>query len=160
MTPRWYKVIVTSPLHNVGNRSAIDLQIENYVPSKVRTPQNDKTPTRLSGGSDRRYANKNENEKECGGGGVSWLIAACYAPDSFLASAALVDFWTLLVDCPCPAAGRPCRPAKLPLLPGGYPRPGWAEKNEFRIPPRGKYIGPSRLDVHCGRSGPGIPCAW
>src|SRR5438128_508869 len=88
------------------------------------------------------------------------FIAAWLCSGFLLASAVLVDFWTLLVDCPCPAAGRPCRPAKLPLLPGGYPRPRWAEKNETRIPPRSKYIGPSRLDVHCCRSGPGIPCAW
>ena len=72
--PRRHKVIVTSPLHNVGNRSAIDLKIENYVPSKVRDPHDDQTPTRLrGGGSDRGCANKNKNQKECIGRGVSWL---------------------------------------------------------------------------------------
>jgi hypothetical protein len=73
MTPGWHKVIVAASLHNVGDRSAIYLKIENYIPAKVRRPQNNKTPTRLGGGPDRRYANKNENENDCGGGGVSWL---------------------------------------------------------------------------------------
>jgi hypothetical protein len=160
MTPRGQETVVAATLDNVRDGSAVDLKMEGQIPPKVRGPQNNKTPTRLGGGSDRRYANKNENEKECGGGGVSWLHRRMLCSGFVLASPALVDFWTLLVDCPCPAAGRPCRPAKLPLLPGGYPRPGWAEKNEIRIPPRSKYIRPSRLDVHCCRSGPGIPCAW
>jgi hypothetical protein len=73
MTPGWHKVIVAASLHNVGDRSAVDLKIESYVPSKVRGPQNDQTPTRSGGCPDRRYANKNENEKDCIGGGVSWL---------------------------------------------------------------------------------------
>jgi hypothetical protein len=69
MTPRRHKVIVAASLHNVGDRSAIDLQIENYIPSKVRTPQNDKTATRVSGGSsDRGCANKYKNQKESDGG--------------------------------------------------------------------------------------------
>jgi hypothetical protein len=72
MTARRHKVIVGASLHDVGHRSAIDLQIENYIPSKVRTPQNDKTATRVSGGSsDRRCANKNKNQKESDGGGKS-----------------------------------------------------------------------------------------
>jgi hypothetical protein len=69
MTPGWHKVIVAASLHNIGDRSAIYLKIENYIPAKVRRPQNNKTPTRLGGGPDRRYANKNENENDC----VSWL---------------------------------------------------------------------------------------
>jgi hypothetical protein len=72
MTPRRHKVIVAASLHNVGDRSAIDLQIENYIPSKVRTSQNDETPTRVSGGSSERgCANKNKNQKESDGGGKS-----------------------------------------------------------------------------------------
>ncbi len=72
MTARGQKVIVAASLHDVGDRSAIDLQIENYIPSKVRTPQNDKTPIGLSGGSsDRGCANKNKNQKESGRGGES-----------------------------------------------------------------------------------------
>ena len=58
-------------------------------------------------------------------------------------------FWTpgfLLIDWR--AGERPRRPAILPLLPGGQPRPRWAEKNEIRIPHRSIYIGPSRLDFH------------
>jgi hypothetical protein len=41
MTAGGQKVIVAAPLHNVGDSPAIDLQIENYIPSKVRGPQND-----------------------------------------------------------------------------------------------------------------------
>jgi len=74
MAPRGHKVIVASSLHNVDDRSAIDLKIESDVPSKVRGPQNDQTPARLSGGAPiRDYANKNKNQKECIAGGVSWL---------------------------------------------------------------------------------------
>ncbi len=74
MTARRHKVIVAASLHNVGDRSAIDLKIENYIPSKVRAPQNDETPARLSGGAPiRDYANENKNQKECVGRGVSWL---------------------------------------------------------------------------------------
>ena len=72
MTARRHKVIVAPPLHDVADRSAIDLQIENYIPSKVRAPQNDETPARLSGGAPiRDYANENKNQTECIGGGVS-----------------------------------------------------------------------------------------
>jgi hypothetical protein len=72
MTPRRHKVIVASSLHDVGNRSAIDLEIENYVPSKVRNSRNDQTPARLSGGGpDRDYPNENKDQTECIAGGVS-----------------------------------------------------------------------------------------
>jgi hypothetical protein len=72
MTPRWHKVIVAASLHKIGGRSAIDLKIESQIPPKVRSPQNNETPTRLSCvGSDRRYANKNKSEKECCGEGAS-----------------------------------------------------------------------------------------
>ena len=71
MTSRWHKMIVATSLHNIRDRSAIDLKIESQILSKVRGPQNNKTPTRLSGGGfDRRYANKNKNKKESGGGSV------------------------------------------------------------------------------------------
>ena len=72
MTARWYEMIVTSSLYNVGDGSAIDLKIENYVPSEVWDPHHDQTPTRLSGGGfDRDCANKNKNEKESDDGGKS-----------------------------------------------------------------------------------------
>jgi len=59
-------------LHNVGGRSAINLKMESQIPSKVRSSQNNKTSTRLSGGSsDRDYANENKNEKDSGWGGES-----------------------------------------------------------------------------------------
>ena len=71
MTSRWHKMIVATSLHNIRDRSAIDLKIESQIPSKVRGPQNNKTPTRLSGGSsDRDHANKNKNKKKSGGGSV------------------------------------------------------------------------------------------
>jgi len=74
MTARRHKVIVAPPLHDVADRSAIDLQIENYIPAKVRTPQNNQAPARLSGGAPiPDYANENKNQKECIGGRVSWL---------------------------------------------------------------------------------------
>jgi hypothetical protein len=64
MTARRHKVIVAVSLHNVGDRSAIDLQIENYIPSKVRTPQNNQAPSGLSGGCPNRDgANKNKNQR-------------------------------------------------------------------------------------------------
>ena len=53
MTACRYKVIVAASLHNVSDRSAIDLQIENYIPAKARTPQNNQAPTGLGGGSPR-----------------------------------------------------------------------------------------------------------
>jgi hypothetical protein len=72
MTACRHKVIEPASLHNVGDRSAIDFQIESYVPSKVCGPQNYQTATRLSGGASvRDYANKNKNQTECIGGGVS-----------------------------------------------------------------------------------------
>jgi len=74
VTSHRHKVIVASPLHDVGDRSAIDLKIENYVPSKVGGPQNDQTSTRLRGGAPiQAYANENKNQKECIGRGASWL---------------------------------------------------------------------------------------
>jgi hypothetical protein len=72
MTPRWHKVIVAASLHKIGGRSAIDLKIESQIPPKVRSPQNNETPTRLSGGNpDRNDAYDNNNQKECGGEGAS-----------------------------------------------------------------------------------------
>jgi hypothetical protein len=72
MTPRWHKVIVAASLHKIGGRSAIDLKIESQIPPKVRSPQNNQAPTRLSGGSsDRDGANDNNNQKECSGERVS-----------------------------------------------------------------------------------------
>jgi hypothetical protein len=74
MTSCRNKLIVASSLHNVGDRFAVDLKVESYVPSKVRGPQNDQSPTRLGGGAPiHDHANENENQKECIGGGVSWL---------------------------------------------------------------------------------------
>jgi hypothetical protein len=157
---RLNKVIVTSSLHNVGDRSAIDLKIENYVPSEVRDPHDDQTSARLSGGAPiGDYANENKNQKECVGRGVSWL----HRPDATLRTRS----WRARRSSTCgslqvhwPGAVRPCRPAHLPQLSRGQAHPGWAQINESRIPRRSIYIGPPRLDVHCCRSGPGIPCVW
>ena len=72
MTPRRHEVIVAASLHKIGGGSAIDLKIESQIPPKVRSPQNNEAPARLSGGSpNRNDANDNNNQKECGGGGVS-----------------------------------------------------------------------------------------
>jgi hypothetical protein len=148
MTARRHSVIVTSSLHNIGDRSAVDLKIENYVPSKVRNSHNDQTPTRLScGSSDRGCANKNKNQKKSGEGSKSWV----HAPDATL--------WTRFrrarrsspceVLGGCPDAPRPSRPPKLPQFPRGQAHTGWAEKNEIRIPHRSIYISHPRLHVHC-----------
>jgi hypothetical protein len=74
MVPGRQKLVIAAALYDVGHCSAIDLDIENYVPSKVRGPQNNQTPTRLGGVcSNRDCANENKNQKECIAGGVSRL---------------------------------------------------------------------------------------
>jgi hypothetical protein len=61
-------------LDNIGDRLAIDLKMESQIPSKVRSPQNNDTPTWLgAGGSDRNSANENQNQKELAGEIVSCL---------------------------------------------------------------------------------------
>ena len=65
-------MIIAAALYHVRDGSSIDLKMERQIPSKVRNPQNNQTPTRLSG-ADRGYAKKYENEKEWSGGGESWL---------------------------------------------------------------------------------------
>jgi hypothetical protein len=46
-------VIIAATLRKVGDGSAIDLKMENQIPSKVHSPKNNKTLARLSvGGSD------------------------------------------------------------------------------------------------------------
>ena len=69
MTARGYRVILTSSLHNLGDRPAIDLKIENYVPSEVWYLMTIKRPP--GGAPVRDYANENKNQTECIGGGVS-----------------------------------------------------------------------------------------
>jgi len=65
-------MIIAAALYHVRDGSSIDLKMERQIPSKVRNPQNNQTPARLSGGSsDRDYANKNKNEKDSGSGGES-----------------------------------------------------------------------------------------
>jgi hypothetical protein len=67
-------MIIAAALYHVRDGSSIDLKMERQIPSKVRNPQNNQTPARLSGGSsDRDYANKNKNQEECIDGAVSWL---------------------------------------------------------------------------------------
>jgi hypothetical protein len=66
-----HKLIVAASLHDIGDSSAVDFKIESYVPSKVRGPQDDQTPTRLGGASDRGCANKDKNQKESCDGGKS-----------------------------------------------------------------------------------------
>jgi hypothetical protein len=72
MTSRWDRMIIAAALYRVRDGSSIDLKMERQIPSKVRNPQNNQTPARLSGGSfDRDNANKNKNEKDSGWGGES-----------------------------------------------------------------------------------------
>jgi hypothetical protein len=79
-------MIVSASLHNIDDCPAIDLQMERQIPSKIRRPQNNKTPTRLSG-ADWGYAKKYENEKEWTGEVNLRFIASCCDRDLFLASA-------------------------------------------------------------------------
>jgi len=52
-------------LNDVRHVSAIDLEMDSNVPSKVRRSQNDQTPTRLGGGSsDRDNPNESTNQKD------------------------------------------------------------------------------------------------
>jgi len=65
MLPGWQPCVILPTLDNVSNAPAIDLEIESQIPSKVRRPDNDQMPTRLSGGgSDRNRANENKNQEE------------------------------------------------------------------------------------------------
>src|SRR5436309_5290113 len=119
-TPRWDRMIIAAALYHVRDGSSIDLKMERQIPSKVRNPQNNQTRARLSGGSSRRdYANENKNQKESGGGGVSRPHAMGAA--RFWIARRSSTSGVRLVDCP--DAGRPTRPAILPQLPGGQPRP-------------------------------------
>jgi hypothetical protein len=61
-------MIIAAALHHVRDGSSIDLKMERQIPSKVRNPQNNQTPTGLSGGSsDRDYAGESKNQKELAG---------------------------------------------------------------------------------------------
>jgi len=71
MLPGWQPCVIAATLHDVRNGSAVDLKIESQIPSKIRRPDNDQMPTRLSGGgSDRNRANENKNEEEPASGVV------------------------------------------------------------------------------------------
>jgi hypothetical protein len=65
MLPGWQPCVILATLDNTRDRPAVDLKIESQIPSKVRRPQNDQMPTRLSTGSaDRDYASESKNQKE------------------------------------------------------------------------------------------------
>jgi len=65
MLPGWQPCVIAATLYDVRDGPAIDLKIESQIPSKVRRPENDQMPTRLSGGgSDRNRANKSKNQEE------------------------------------------------------------------------------------------------
>lgn len=156
----WNKVIVTASLHKICDGPAINLKVEGQIPPKVRRPHNNEAPTRPSRSSSNRKDADDNNQKQSSEGGVFRLHPRLLRSGFALTITCWSAFWTLSLDCPCPAAGRPCRPTNFPVRPRGQPRPGWTEKNVIRIPPRSEYISPSRLDVHCCRSGPRKPCAW
>lgn len=72
MTSRWDRMIIAAALYHVRDGSSIDLKMESQIPSKVRNPQNNQTPARLSdGGSDRDYANESKNQKKLAGRVIS-----------------------------------------------------------------------------------------
>ena len=72
MLASWQPCVVVTTLYDARDGPAVDLKVESHIPSKVRRPENDQTPSGLSGGgSNRSYANKNKNEEECAGGAVS-----------------------------------------------------------------------------------------
>ncbi len=48
MAPRRHEFVVAAPLHKVGGRFPIDLNVDSQIPSKVRGSQNNKTSIRLS----------------------------------------------------------------------------------------------------------------
>jgi hypothetical protein len=126
-------VIVAASLHKIGGRSAIDLKVERQIPPKVRSPQNNETPTRLSGGSDRRYANKNESQKECGGGGVSWLHSRMLWARFVFGERGvrrLLDFLSRLL-LPSPSRGKALPPSQVANVPRGLstPRMGGEKRN-------------------------------
>jgi hypothetical protein len=71
MLSGWQPCVIAATLHDVRDGSAVDLKIESQIPSKVRRPQNDQMPTRLSsGGSNRNPTNERKNQEESAGGGV------------------------------------------------------------------------------------------
>jgi hypothetical protein len=131
MTPRRHEVIVAASLHKIGGRSAIDLKIESQILPKVRSPQNNKTLTRLGGGSDRRYANKNENEKECGGGGVSWLHRRMLCSGFVFGECGVGRLLDSLSRLPLPSRGKALPPSQVATAPRGLstPRMGGEKRN-------------------------------
>jgi len=63
MAPRRDEMIVTAALDNIRHSFAIDLEIENQIPPKVWSSQDNKASTWLSGRAahrDRRHQNQNE----------------------------------------------------------------------------------------------------
>jgi len=64
--------MILATLYDVPDGPAVDLKIESQIPSKVRRPEDDQMPTRLSGGgSNRNRANESINDEEPAGGVVS-----------------------------------------------------------------------------------------
>ncbi len=106
------RLIESASLHNIGNRSAVNLKIESDVPSKIRGPQNYQPPAGLScvGGSDAAYANKTKNEKKCVGGAVSRLHGLTLASELALGEPAvhrLVNFSYSVRQAQLGLAGQP-----------------------------------------------------
>jgi hypothetical protein len=65
MVPGWQPCVIVATLYDAPDGPAVDLKIESQIPSKVRRPENDQTPSGLSGGgSDRNRANESKNQED------------------------------------------------------------------------------------------------
>jgi hypothetical protein len=68
MLPSWQPCVVVTTLYDVRDGRAVDLKIESQIPSKVRRPENDQTPSGLSGGgSNRNRTDERKNQEEPAG---------------------------------------------------------------------------------------------
>jgi|SRR5438093_10726070 hypothetical protein len=90
MRPRWHPTVKAATLYNVGDRHAIDLEMERQIPSKVRHSLHNQatrrgTPLRYS--TDRNCAHKSKNQKNVADQTVSRVHGTYYAHDWFFASA-------------------------------------------------------------------------
>jgi len=64
MVARWHPRVILATLHNGANGSAIDLEVEPQIPSKIWCPQDNKMRPRLSAGSsDRDNPSIGKNQK-------------------------------------------------------------------------------------------------
>ena len=85
-------MIIAAALYHVRDGSSIDLKMERQIPSKVRNPQNNQTPARLSAAVPIETMQTKTRMRKTLVGEVNLdFIAGCYACDLFLASAAFMN---------------------------------------------------------------------